>query len=336
LYVEAPARRILNVNDCAIFTKEAARAVKDAVGEVDVLLTQFSISSWDGDIEQLKRGAQTMLDRTVMHTKVFEARCVIPFASFIWFPHEENAYMNEALFPIEVIEQTLREETDAQVVVMYPGDTWDVGEPHDSTSAVRRYAEDQGSLASRARVKAPEVSSADLIAASRDFCAKLVEGSSRSKLQFDMARFTRTWRRDHRTQKISWLGETLRLARLRCEPARVFVADHGRSYLFDLDGLRRAELPREECDVILGADSLNFAFRFLWGGDSLWINGRFQETSRSSRDCLFRYLWPACALEDHSGLPGAPIDASRPARGLIPHRLQFDRTVFVGPQGNPG
>jgi hypothetical protein len=42
--------------------------------------------------------------------------------------------------------------------------------------------------------------------------------------------------------------------------------------------------------VRLGSESLHFAFKFLWGGQTLAINGRFQERERDSRRPLFDYF----------------------------------------------
>ena len=52
----------------------------------------------------------------------------------------------------------------------------------------------------------------------------------------------------------------------------------------------RRRCTREACDVRLGSESLHFAFKFLWGGQTLSINGRFQERDRDSRRPLFDYF----------------------------------------------
>ena len=83
----------------------------------------------------------------------------------------------------------------------------------------------------------------------------------------------------------------------RVSPSTVHVWDLGRSYLFDLDrGLRPCALPKEECDVWLGSDSLHYCFKFLWGGDTLQINGRFHEVRPESRLNLFEDFWMAKGL----------------------------------------
>ena len=63
-----------------------------------------------------------------MQTQVsaFAPRYVIPFASFVWFCHEENFHMNDSVNRIDDVETFLRNETNATPVVLYPGDTWQV------------------------------------------------------------------------------------------------------------------------------------------------------------------------------------------------------------------
>ncbi len=50
------------------------------------------------------------------------------------------------------------------------------------------------------------------------------------------------------------------------------------------------DLPREECDICLSAESLEFCFRFPWGGETLQVNGRFEEPYRGGRNVLFEYF----------------------------------------------
>ena len=88
MLLTTPDCKVLNLNDCGVGSVEEAAQLKEITGPVDVLLTQFSISSWDGgpdDLARRKAGAQAMLNRTVMQTRAFSAKYLIPFASFIWF-----------------------------------------------------------------------------------------------------------------------------------------------------------------------------------------------------------------------------------------------------------
>jgi UDP-MurNAc hydroxylase len=292
LLVKTPAGSVFNLNDCAVFGREEARRIKQSIGHVDVLSTQFSISAWDGNPEAIERrraGAWTMLARAVMHCEEFVPRFVIPFASFIWFCHEENAYMNDAFLGIDEVERTLRTRSATQPIVMYPGDEWRVGTSHDSSSAVARYLDDQASIAMRPLIRSKPVPPDELMAASWTFCREVLEGSHPLRLR--LGRACRTFR-DRSPCLPLGVRSTIRrfadLLRLRVARARIYVPDHRQSYGFSLDaGLQPAAFAPRECDVAVSSGALVNTFRFLWGGQTLQINGRFREIRPQGRLPLF-------------------------------------------------
>jgi hypothetical protein len=42
-------------------------------------------------------------------------------------------------------------------------------------------------------------------------------------------------------------------------------------------GLQGADIPREACDIMLSSASLLYCLKFDWGGETLYVNGCFQE-----------------------------------------------------------
>jgi UDP-MurNAc hydroxylase len=289
--------RILNLNDCTVNTPAQMEQVRAEVGEIDVLFTQFSISSWDGNATELDRrrqGARTMLARAVQQCRILKPKVVVPFASFIWFCHEENAYMNEAFLPIEEVYETLVRESGAKTILMYPGDVWEYGAEHDSAHALARYQRDVASLATRPRAQAKSVPEATLVEEARSFCERIRKGSDASKLRLDVARRVPAWRRQRAGEHwslASRLRAQLAAARLHVEPARVYVTDLGKSFLFDLfHGLRAASIPESACDVALSSAALSYGLRHLWGGQTLHINGRFRRIQPGGRGPLFDFF----------------------------------------------
>jgi hypothetical protein len=125
-----------------------------------------------------------------------------------------------------------------------------------------------------------------LVEASCSFCRALIDGSDRSRVRARWA--AQAFR--HGSGRS--LPDRLRdLVSLRAAPATIWVTDHEKAYRFDPEqGLTPTVLTREACDVRLGSESLHFAFKFLWGGQTLSINGRFQERDRDSRYPLFDYF----------------------------------------------
>ncbi|MBT8422438.1 MAG: MBL fold metallo-hydrolase [Gammaproteobacteria bacterium] len=313
LLVRTPEGKILNLNDCQAVRPSQMKALHAATGDVDVLLTQFSISSWDGnpeDIERRQAGAQAMLDRVVRQANALNAKHVVPFASFVWFCHEENAYMNQALRPVSDAAQIIAENTQAQPVVLYPGDIWNVGDDIDSSHAIERYAADIASLNERPPEVSEPVSVDELQAAAARFGAAVRQQRSLLKLRINAARMNaKHQQRLHATNPLRSRFAALKaLLLMQVRPARVWLTDHNVSLDYCLlEGLRPAPWLRDDCDIELSSAALMFAFRFLWGGESLQINGRFREIYPEGRIPLFEYLWVACGLNQETGAQARPL-----------------------------
>ena len=249
-----------------------------------------------------------MLERTVLQAQVFRPRAVIPFASFVWFCHEENHYMNSASNTVNEVEAALRERADATPVVLYPGDRWQVGHEHRNDEALERYRADYRSLPGRERQKAKTLPLDTLQDLAERFCARLNGQVGPLRLRLRMARMNAHYQERRRPGLAGRLRGALALALLRPNPARIWIQDLERAARFDLRrGLVPAELPRDACDVALSSDSLAYAFRFLWGGLALQINGRFHELHREGRRPLFDALWMADAMNRREGAEARPL-----------------------------
>jgi len=219
-------------------------------------------------------------------------RWVIPFASFVWFCHEENYFMNDEMNRIRDVAQKIAANTAACPLVMYPGDSWEVGAPYDSEPAIARYEADLRCVANGKRplLRSKEaVPAATLIELAESFNKECLERVGKRLAVFHVT----FWNLERRLSgsKIQALNSALmavwRVLAGQMEPAYVFVSDHGQGYSFSLtDGLRRADRRREECDVVLSSDSLAVCFKLPWGGETLRINGRF-EAPPKGRDYRF-------------------------------------------------
>jgi len=98
LYLEIEEKRILNLNDCGVDSIRQAEYIHKITGDVDLLLTQFGYAAHIGDpedVELRKIASKEKLTRIKIQTEVFNAKQIIPFASFIRFSHEDNIYMND-------------------------------------------------------------------------------------------------------------------------------------------------------------------------------------------------------------------------------------------------
>jgi len=303
LALRTPRATLVNLNDCAIYTPAEVAGIRAKVGRVDVLATQFSISSWDGnpeDAERLRRGADRMLERMVVHARGLEARWTLPFASFVWFCHEENAYLNPFHNRVEAAATALRERTRSAPLVLYPGDRWELDAPHDPASAIARYACDYDAVPSRPLHRSVPVPEGELVELSRGWCSRLREGSDALRLRVRLAR--QRYRARSAAGALGMLAGMLGLATLAEPEAWIWMADYEAAFGLSLfGGLRRGRRRREECDVALSSDSLRYVFQFLWGGETLLVNARFRELHPGGWSALFHYLGLAAAR--NRGLP---------------------------------
>jgi hypothetical protein len=298
LALRTPRGTLVNLNDCALWTPAEVAGIAAKVGKVDLLATQFSISAWDGnpeDVERLRRGAAHMLDRMIAHAQGLDARWTLPFASFVWFCHEENAYLNPFHNRVEAAAAALRERSRSAPLVLYPGDRWELDAPHDPTSAIARYERDYDAVPSHPLHCSIPVPEGELVELSRGWCTRLREGSDALRLRVRLAskRYGAL-----RTQGVlGMLAGALGLVTLAEPQAWIWVADYEAAFGLSLfHGLRRAPRPREQCDVALSSGTLRYLFQFLWGGDTLQVNARFRELRPGGWSALSNYGGLAAAL----------------------------------------
>ncbi len=94
---------ILNLNDCVIDDPERASLValnvSKKTNKIHMLLTQFGYANWIGgeaDYDLRRAAALEKLERLVLQDKFLMPYLIIPFASFVYFCHKDNFYLNDA------------------------------------------------------------------------------------------------------------------------------------------------------------------------------------------------------------------------------------------------
>jgi hypothetical protein len=94
---------LLNINDCMISTEDQAQTLKKKYSslslQVDILLTQFGYANWIGnesDRDERIKFANHKFDRIFIQNKILCPSLIIPFASFVYFCHPDNFYLNDA------------------------------------------------------------------------------------------------------------------------------------------------------------------------------------------------------------------------------------------------
>jgi UDP-MurNAc hydroxylase len=242
--------KILNLNDCLVNTTEKAKDIYEKTGEVDVLLTQFGYANKVGDADDValrEQASKEKLDRIRIQVDVLKPKHVIPFASFVYFCHEENKYMNEGMNRIDTVDNFIKDSLHVQSVVLYPGDAWIVGEKWNSEASVQRYLNDYRALKDAEYVKSSSVDEQELMKNAASFLNKLKKGYP--------------WRK----------------GKVKGIVARFYVSDLNKVFEFSGSrGLYPIDAEVDTCNIAITSSALNYCFRELWGFDTLDINGRSQ------------------------------------------------------------
>jgi len=210
--------------------------LKEKIGAIDTLVTQFSYASWWGNKDDdavWKAAAAEQLEKIRREVEVFKPEFVLLSASYVFFDHVENWYMNQWTNTVHDAFAYVSRFPGVMPIVLYPGDRWEVGSPHDSSSALVRYAADRARVMTRCPEKrSKSVDAAKLAGNARDFVRRL--------------------------RKRNGL-----LLLLRVPATRVHVTDHAKIYLLSLSGLTEAD--DGPADVALSSAALLYCLRNDWG-----------------------------------------------------------------------
>jgi UDP-MurNAc hydroxylase len=240
-------KTLLNMNDCVFTRQQELSSIERKVGKVDVLLSQFSYANWvgnPGDHETQKKHALRKFSEMAKQIAAFRPAQFIPFASFIYFCHDENFFMNQNVNRIADTYRFTSHDLETDTVILYPGDRWEVGTALAPGEAIRKYEEDFDRALKSVPVTSPEIDYRKLKLAANALVSKCIKANSPIFLR-------------------------------AMAPAVVHLSDLKKDVeLAFRYGLREAQ--GKQPDIIMSSDSLFYCMKTDWGGETLEINGRFQ------------------------------------------------------------
>ena len=240
-------KTIVNINDCEFSTQEELMDVVSRVGKVDLLLTQLSFAGSPGN----EQAARNKREKLKLQANVLKPDYLIPFASFVWFCHEENYYMNEAINKIQPMYEYIKKETTSQPIILYPGEKWTLFEEHDSIHSIEQYNVDYRKIEENPDlIKTVTVSLEELKNTFTSFTSQLKKKNNLFLVKLLMIK----------------------------EPTSIYITDYKKAFRVSVLDNRFEECDTDynEYDVALTSDALHFCLKYPWGWDTLNINGRFQ------------------------------------------------------------
>lgn len=247
LAIRSKGVTVLNLNDCAL-SPGAARSIGKRIGPVDVLLTQFSISSWVGNSHETDPPARhNVIARIKSYVNAFHPKVLIPFASFVYFSHAENRYLNRWINTPDYVCAQLN-DLPCRVQFLYNGDSWSTNRGFSfARDPLVRYQRDFGAIADRSFTSHPSYPLSEIITLGE--------------------RLIKNVRRAFPTLILKMTA-----------PIYFYIVDLDITIVVDIyQGLvRTAQRPKEDCDIALGSQALWYAFKFPWGFSTLEVSGRFE------------------------------------------------------------
>ena len=243
---------ILNTNDCGIINKSEADNIKNTIGKVDILLTQFSYAYWTGNKDEVAfrtKVADEKLKSMKLQCDIFLPTITIPIASYVYFCHEENFYLNDCVNTAEKTYNYLNANTKTTTVILYNGDEYSFPQIWDSEKSINNYKKDFNEI---------------LLHPER--LAKNNSVSIEALLQQAIIFI------DNLNNTNNFLIKGL------LKETKIHLSDYNKTFILSLKNkLQETPIDYDKCDVTLSSESLMFCLKFPYGLDTTQINGRFQK-----------------------------------------------------------
>ncbi len=267
ILVELDDFKILNLNDCIVNNDYLLNCIYSMTGEVDLLMTQFAYAQWGGNPDEkdlLDESKSEKLDRILIQYERFKPKLICPFASFIYFSHKENEYLNYGVATIHEVSEFIVKNTEADLLVMYPGDRWTVGEEWDSSGPLAKY---EPAYQSRNQTIATSNSSVSL--------DKLIESAHQ---------YLETARTKGNYVSIKWWERMLSKRWKRPWHLKIWLWDLNSSIVFDWNsGIGKIGDSPDQCDIQISSHSLYYILDNDWGFGTIRVNGRYRASKEGRK-----------------------------------------------------
>ncbi len=244
---------ILNVNDCVLENPKLVSDINKKLNrKIDVLLTQFSYANFIKEEKQELR-ALKQLEKIKIQDEVLKPEYIIPFASFIYFSHQENKFMNENINSVNDTYKYLIKNCNAKPIILSPNEEWNLEDKNNDSSLYfwENIYKNINNLNYSSLVNT--YSGNDLIIESKKYIEKLNQNNNLFLIKF--------------------------LYFLNFLPSiKIHITDLNKYYYFDiLRGLNEISLVNNTSSLVsFSSETLMFIFNHDYGFDTLQVNSRLK------------------------------------------------------------
>ena len=209
----------------------------------------------------MKNAAKFKLNKIFEISRLFKADLVIPFASFIYFSHEENFYLNANVNKPNVVSDFLDiKEINHTFLEIYPK-IYNVDELINS--------KDKLSQVNRSGIEEWNLRYLDL--KSKIYKETDDEDIKETDIKKYLARIKQS--------NNMFLMKLIRLLSFNIifGATNLYIKDQKKAYVLRYDYVKKTNLAREDCVMEISKDSFNLIIQQDYGLDTLSVNGRLKE-----------------------------------------------------------
>jgi hypothetical protein len=264
---EVNKKIIINTNDCVLSEKKLSFITKKAnINHSDILLTQFSYASWIGNPNQYqmrKKASKEKLEQIKSQIKYFKPKITIPFASYVYFSHYENQYMNDEITKLEDVKKVIN-NNGSKALFLFPGSKYDITNNDISKfdKDYKKYNKIFSKLKSLKFDRSKKIKYSLLEINSKKYLQELYKKNG--KLIMRIFYYFSLLLNFFLKKDILGFSKTL-----------IYLNDIKKYVEFNWRvGLKLINKKNISADVDISSDSLNYIFIHQWGIGSLMINGR--------------------------------------------------------------
>ena len=246
---------IFNLNDCPLDEQKHLKNFERENGNCDLLLTQFSYAAWKGgkDNEQWrKEAASKKLSAIKLQKEILKPKTIVPFASFIYFSHEENFYLNDHSNKVKNLSK-FGKDNNLNFIVMRPFECQNIDDMSQNNESYEFWNNIYDNLDNKVKLNfTNKVDSKELIEAFENYQSRIFNKNSKLLI---------------------WLFSKIPFLNV-FSTIKILLNDSNQVYAINLvNGIN--EIQNEKYDVVMNSNSLLFLLKNDFGFDTLTVNGCF-------------------------------------------------------------
>ncbi|HYP67339.1 MAG TPA: MBL fold metallo-hydrolase [Thiobacillaceae bacterium] len=305
--IRAQEWSILNINDCEVKTAEDAARVRAQISarttKIDFLFTQFGYAHWignEGDAWLRQEASREIIARIFSQYQAFAPEFIIPFASFVYFCHPENFYMNDCQnSPASLRSAPTLRPIQKHIKFLKPYDAVELSDREDVQAKLDQLspaAEGHWNhLAAKAQPVAPRSAANKSLDETREAFQAFKNKISKSFIF------------------MPHLFELIGLAK----PVNILLTDNNLAVQLSYLGDFQIHPDSDEWDVAMSTDTLNFILKNEYGFNATLINGRFRSKDGPSAWRFAMFFRPQDFLRNGLGIKHPYASARVFVNGLM-------------------